>query len=124
MISLTKRQRPAVDNGRYQSRRSILSIHFGCTPHMHTYPQVCHEEIRVLSHEAAFVVKMEGGDNDLIERIRKSAYFAPIHAQLDSLLDPTTFVGRAPQQVCSPTRFALCEYFSSYPFLFCYIFTL
>lgn len=45
------------------------------------------------------MVKMEGGDNDLIERVKKSAYFAPIHSQLDSLLDPSTFVGRAPQQV-------------------------
>lgn len=86
---------------------------------MHTYPQVCHEEIRVLSHEAAFVVKMEGGDNDLIERIRKSAYFAPIHAQLDSLLDPTTFVGRAPQQVCSPARFA-CANTSVLILFFCF----
>ena len=61
--------------------------------------QVCHEEIRVLSHEAAAVVKQEGGDNDLIERIRNTAYFAPIHDQLDSLLDPSTFIGRAPEQV-------------------------
>ena len=61
--------------------------------------QECHEEIRVLSHEAAAVVKQEGGDNDLIERVRKTAYFAPIHDQLDSLLDPSTFTGRAPEQV-------------------------
>jgi adenylosuccinate lyase len=61
--------------------------------------QVCHEEIRVLSHQAAAVVKQEGGDNDLIDRIRASEYFAPIHDQLDSLLDPSTFTGRAPQQV-------------------------
>eukprot|EP00128_Syssomonas_multiformis_P010462 Colp12_sorted_trinity150504_noHs@30169 len=61
--------------------------------------QECHEEIRVLSHQAAAVVKEQGGDNDLIERIRNTAYFAPIHAQLPSLLDPSTFVGRAPQQV-------------------------
>ena len=61
--------------------------------------QQCHEEIRVLSHEAAAVVKQEGGDNDLIERIRRTEYFAPIHDQLDDLLDPTTFTGRAPQQV-------------------------
>ncbi|CAL1286206.1 unnamed protein product [Larinioides sclopetarius] len=61
--------------------------------------QVCHEEIRVLSHQAAEVVKMQGGDNDLVERIRNSVYFAPIHDQLDSLLDPTTFTGRAPEQV-------------------------
>ena len=64
--------------------------------------QECHEEIRVLSHEAAAVVKQEGGDNDLIDRIRASAYFAPVHDKLDELLDPRTFTGRAPQQV---TRF-------------------
>ena len=61
--------------------------------------QECHEEIRVLSHEAAAVVKQEGGDNDLIERVKKTAYFAPIHDKLDSLLDPSTFTGRALQQV-------------------------
>ncbi|OZJ02941.1 Adenylosuccinate lyase [Bifiguratus adelaidae] len=63
--------------------------------------QVCHEEIRVLSHQAAHVVKNEGGDNDLIERIKKTAYFAPIHGELDKLLDPSTFIGRAPEQVDS-----------------------
>ncbi|MDA3959900.1 MAG: adenylosuccinate lyase [Planctomycetota bacterium] len=61
--------------------------------------QLCHEEIRVLSHQAAAVVKQEGGDNDLIERVKATAYFAPVHNQLDALLDPSTFIGRAPQQV-------------------------
>lgn len=61
--------------------------------------QIVHEKIRVLSHEAAAVVKQEGGENDLIERVKKDSFFAPIHGQLDSLLDPNTFVGRAPQQV-------------------------
>ncbi|KAK9382592.1 L-Aspartase-like protein [Kockiozyma suomiensis] len=60
--------------------------------------QVCHEHIRVLSHQAAKVVKEEGGDNDLIERIKKEPYFEPVWAELDTLLDPSTFVGRAPQQ--------------------------
>merc|ERR1712059_205605 len=41
--------------------------------------QECHEQIRVLSHQAGEVVKKEGKDNDLIERIRATAYFAPIH---------------------------------------------
>ena len=48
---------------------------------------------------AGDVVKSEGGDNDLIERIRAEPYFSPILAELDSLLDPRTFVGRAPEQV-------------------------
>ncbi|KAJ2808897.1 adenylosuccinase ade13 [Coemansia guatemalensis] len=61
--------------------------------------QECHEQIRVLSHQAADVVKMQGGDNDLIERVRACEYFAPIRDELDALLDPSTFIGRAPQQV-------------------------
>ncbi|PVU98946.1 hypothetical protein BB559_001164 [Furculomyces boomerangus] len=61
--------------------------------------QDCHEEIRVLSHQAARVVKEEGKQNDLIERIRSSSYFAPIIADLPKLLDPSTFIGRAPEQV-------------------------
>jgi adenylosuccinate lyase len=47
--------------------------------------QVCHEHIRVLSHEAAREVKMEGRENDLIDRIRANAYFAPIHAEVSVL---------------------------------------
>ncbi|XP_063282471.1 adenylosuccinate lyase [Pelobates fuscus] len=61
--------------------------------------QDCHERIRVLSQQAAAVVKQEGGDNDLILRIRSDPYFAPIHSQLEQLLDPKSFIGRAPQQV-------------------------
>jgi adenylosuccinate lyase len=61
--------------------------------------QVCHEEIRVLSHEAASSVKHFGKENDLIERIKKNDYFQPIIGQLDNLLLPHSFVGRAPEQV-------------------------
>uniref|UniRef100_A0A672YC39 Adenylosuccinate lyase n=1 Tax=Sphaeramia orbicularis TaxID=375764 RepID=A0A672YC39_9TELE len=61
--------------------------------------QDCHEKIRVLSQEAAAVVKQEGGDNDLLARVKADAYFAPILGQLDALLEPKTFIGRAPQQV-------------------------
>ncbi|XP_053325730.1 adenylosuccinate lyase [Spea bombifrons] len=61
--------------------------------------QDCHERIRVLSQQAAAVVKQDGGDNDLILRIRSDPYFAPIHSQLEQLLDPKSFTGRAPQQV-------------------------
>ncbi|KAF0451694.1 Adenylosuccinate lyase [Gigaspora margarita] len=61
--------------------------------------QECHEMIRVLSHQAASAVKEEGKENDLIERIKKTEYFKCIHDEIDSLLDPSTFIGRAPQQV-------------------------
>lgn len=60
--------------------------------------QDCHEEIRVLSQQAAAQVKQQGGDNDLIERIKNTAYFEPVWNELDTLLDPSTFIGRAPAQ--------------------------
>lgn len=60
--------------------------------------QDTHEAIRVLSHQASAVVKQEGKDNDLIERIKKDRFFEPIHNEIDSLIDPRSFVGRAPEQ--------------------------
>lgn len=61
--------------------------------------QDAHEEIRVLSHEAGAEVKQHGRDNDLIERIKRTEFFKPILGELESLLDPSTFIGRSPQQV-------------------------
>jgi adenylosuccinate lyase len=61
--------------------------------------QECHEKIRVLSHQAGAVVKEQGGENDLIQRVKADPYFAPIVPQLDELLRPSTFIGRAPEQV-------------------------
>lgn len=61
--------------------------------------QVCHEKIRVLSHEAGAQVKQFGKDNDLVDRIKADAYFAPILGELDAILDPSTFIGRCPEQV-------------------------
>lgn len=86
---------------------SILDCIFFFLLNLEMYPSVkpyfclqeCHENIRVLSQLAGNKVKQEGGDNDLVERIQKSEYFAPIHEQLEELLNPSTFVGRAPSQV-------------------------
>lgn len=61
--------------------------------------QVCHEKIRVLSHEAGAEVKQHGRDNDLVERVKADAYFEPILSQLESILDSRTFTGRAATQV-------------------------
>lgn len=55
--------------------------------------------IGVLSHQAADNVKKHGKNNDLLERIRRTEFFSPILGELETLLDPSTFVGRAPQQV-------------------------
>ncbi len=61
--------------------------------------QELHEVIRTHSMAAARRVKEEGGDNDLLARLRGDAAFAMIRDDFDSLLDPSTFIGRAPQQV-------------------------
>jgi adenylosuccinate lyase len=61
--------------------------------------QECHEKIRVLSVAAARVVKEEGGDNDLLDRIRGDKYFEPIWSELEALTDERTFTGRAAEQV-------------------------
>lgn len=61
--------------------------------------QECHEKIRVLSHEATMRIKMEGKQNDLIERIKSDPYFARIVDKMDSILDPSTYIGCAPEQV-------------------------
>ena len=60
--------------------------------------QEVHEAIRQHAMAASHRVKAEGQDNDLIDRVRADGFFAPIHGDLDALLDPSTFVGRAPQQ--------------------------
>jgi adenylosuccinate lyase len=59
--------------------------------------QALHEAIRVHSQEAAQQVKEFGRPNDLIERLNKDPLFA--NANLDGVLDPRKFIGRAPSQV-------------------------
>ena len=44
-------------------------------------------------------MKQLGLENDLIERVKADAYFNPIKDQLDELLNPSSFIGRAPEQV-------------------------
>ena len=61
--------------------------------------QELHERIRELSMEAAAVVKQQGGKNDLIERIAKEPMFGMSLEDLQKVLEPKNFVGRAPQQV-------------------------
>lgn len=63
--------------------------------------QETHEHIRVLSHQAAAVVKQDGKPNDLVERIKKDQFFEPIWNELteQDLLNPAKFVGRSAEQV-------------------------
>ena len=60
--------------------------------------QELHERIRVLSMEAGKNVKVEGGENNLIELISKDEMFKPVWGHLNEILDAKKFIGRAPSQ--------------------------
>jgi len=60
--------------------------------------QELHERIRVLSMEAGKNVKVEGGENNLIDLIKQDEMFQPVWSQLDDILDAKKFIGRAPVQ--------------------------
>ena len=60
--------------------------------------QELHERIRVLSMQAARVVKEEGKDNDLVERIANDPLFAAVHGRLGGILDAKNFIGRSAEQ--------------------------
>ncbi|MCX5649499.1 MAG: adenylosuccinate lyase [Planctomycetota bacterium] len=59
--------------------------------------QALHEKIRRHSQAAAKQVKLEGGENDLLLRLKADKAFAKV--DIDAELDPARFVGRAPEQV-------------------------
>ena len=60
--------------------------------------QNLHECIRRHSMEAGKRVKMEGKDNDLLDRILADPTFMLTKEELSAILDPQKFVGRAPEQ--------------------------
>ncbi|MEY4672322.1 MAG: adenylosuccinate lyase [Planctomycetota bacterium] len=61
--------------------------------------QELHERIRVHSRAAAHAIKAEGRENPLMALIAADPAFARIASQLPDLMDPSRFVGRAPEQV-------------------------
>lgn len=60
--------------------------------------QEIHETIRVHSMEASKKVKMEGKENDLIERIMNDASLKMDKSKIAEVLDPKNFIGFAPIQ--------------------------
>jgi adenylosuccinate lyase len=60
--------------------------------------QQLHERIRVHSMAASKIVKEEGGKNDLLERIAADPVFGVSLEELNRIVRPDNFVGRAPQQ--------------------------
>ncbi|MEM7227318.1 MAG: adenylosuccinate lyase [Planctomycetota bacterium] len=64
--------------------------------------QEAHEVIRTHSLAAAERVKRDGASNDLLDRLRTEPMFATV--DVDEVLDPHAYVGRAPSQVDSVVR--------------------
>lgn len=61
--------------------------------------QDLHEKIRVHSMDAGKVVKVEGKENDLIDRIAADPAFGMTKEEILAHMKPENFVGRAPKQV-------------------------
>ena len=60
--------------------------------------QELHEKLREHSHAAAAKVKLEGGSNDLIERIANDPDFNVTEEEIRAELDPKLYVGRCVSQ--------------------------
>ena len=60
--------------------------------------QELHERIRTHSMDAAYRIKQGDGVNDLLERIAADPAFGMTLAELETALDPSRYVGRAPEQ--------------------------
>ncbi len=61
--------------------------------------QALHEALRAHSVAAAERVKLRGAENDLLERILSDERFGLGREELDALVDPAAFIGRADRQV-------------------------
>lgn len=60
--------------------------------------QQLHERIRVHSMDASKVIKEKGGENDLLERIANDEAFGVTLEELENILQPEKYTGRAKEQ--------------------------
>ncbi|MBP3480140.1 MAG: adenylosuccinate lyase [Clostridia bacterium] len=60
--------------------------------------QELHERLRVHSHAAAAKVKLEGGANDLIDRIENDSAFPLSREEIERELEPSLYIGRSVSQ--------------------------
>jgi adenylosuccinate lyase len=61
--------------------------------------QVLHEKIRQHAMDTWQHIRVEGGANDLLQRLRDDPDFAAVRAQLSDKPDATDYIGRSAQQV-------------------------
>ncbi len=77
--------------------------------------QELHEALREHSHAAARKVKLEGGANDLIDRIEADPLFPLSREEIDAQMAPEKYVGRAPSQVTEFLREEVAPLLERYP---------
>ncbi len=77
--------------------------------------QELHEALREHSHAAARKVKLEGGANDLIDRIVDDPLFPLSREEIDAQMAPEKYVGRAPSQVTEFLREEVAPLLERYP---------
>ena len=77
--------------------------------------QELHEALREHSHAAARKVKLEGGANDLIDRIVADPLFPLSREEIDAQMAPEKYVGRAPSQVTEFLRDEVAPLLAKYP---------
>jgi len=61
--------------------------------------QLLHERLREHSMAAATRIREQGAENDLLERIKNDEAFAAVADDIEAMLDPVRFTGRAAEQV-------------------------
>ena len=61
--------------------------------------QELHELIRTHAHETARLVKEEGAENDLLERLQRDPAFAAVADEIPGMVEPSRFLGRSREQV-------------------------
>ena len=77
--------------------------------------QELHEALREHSHAAARKVKLEGGVNDLIDRIVADELFPLTREEIEEQMAPEKYVGRAPSQVTEFLRDEIAPLLARYP---------
>ena len=76
--------------------------------------QQLHETLRVYSHEAAAKVKLEGGANDLIDRMAQDPAIPLSKEEILQQLDPKKYTGRSASQVDAFLREVIDPMISKY----------
>ena len=77
--------------------------------------QELHEALRTHSHAAAAKVKLEGGQNDLIDRIVADPLCPLTREEIEAQMDPALYVGRAPGQVTEFLEGPVAALLARYP---------